>query len=92
MTAEDSEKRTTTKRTRAVIDRIEDGGRAVVQLGDDKSALVDLPVSLLPEGASDGDHLIISVKLDRASRDSTSERIRALQEKLEKRGSESRKD
>ena len=82
----------TTKRTRAVIDRIEDGGRAVVQLGDDKSALVDLPVELLPEGASDGDHLTINVKIDRGARASAEERIRALQEKLEKRGEQGRKD
>ena len=82
----------TTKRTRAVIDRIEDGDRAVVQLGDDKSALVDLPVELLPDGASDGDHLTINVKIDRGSRASAEERIRALQERLEKRGGESKKD
>ena len=80
------------RKTRAVIDRIEDGGRAVVQIGDDKSGLVDLPVSLLPEGASDGDHLVITVKIERGARASAEERIRALQEKLEGRGGEGKKD
>lgn len=92
MTAEDSQKRTTTRKTRAVIDRIEDGGRAVLQLGEDSNDLINLPVALLPEGASDGDHLVITVKIERGARASAEERIRALQEKLEKRGGEDRKD
>ncbi len=39
----------------AVIDRLE-GERAVLSLGDGKKTL-DVPVSRLPKGASDGDHL-----------------------------------
>lgn len=82
----ETEKSTNSKKTKAVIDRIEDGGTAIVQLGDDRGALVDLPAALLPEGASDGDHLTITVKLERGSRASAEERIRVLQERLERRG------
>ncbi len=81
------------KKTKAVIDRIEDGGTAVVQVGEDSAALVQLPASLLPDGASDGDHLTITVRLERDSRAAAEERIRALQERLEKRsGTEGKKD
>ena len=76
------------KRTRAVVDRVEDGGTAVVHVGEDESVSIDLPASLLPEGAEDGSHLVITIKLDEGSRASSADRIRALQEKLEKRGKE----
>jgi len=84
--ADESEKSGKSKRTRAVIDRVEDGGKAVVQLGDDGAALFDLPAALLPDGAADGDHLVITVRLEPESRDAAVDRIRALQERLEKRG------
>ena len=84
--SDDSENGGKSKRTRARIDRVEDGGTAVVQLGDDKANLVDLPAELLPEGAADGDHLVITVRLARESRAAAEDRIRALQERLEKRG------
>jgi Protein of unknown function (DUF3006) len=74
-----------TRRTRAVVDRVEDGGTAVVLVGDEEVS-VDLPASMLPEGAEGGSHLVITVKLDEAARASAEDRIRALQEKLEKRG------
>ena len=74
------------KRTRGVIDRIEDGGTAVVLVGEDESVKVELPAALLPEGATDGDHLTITVKLDAESRKEAEESVKALQEKLEKRG------
>ncbi len=83
--ADESQRRSESKKTKAVIDRIEDNSRAVVQLGDDKSALVDLPLSLLPESATDGDHLVINVKLEQEAREAAVDRIRALQERLEKR-------
>jgi hypothetical protein len=83
---DDSEKGGKTKRTRAVIDRVEDGGKAVVQLGEGDGDLFDLPAALLPDGASDGDHLVITVRLERESRAAAEDRIRALQERLEKRG------
>ena len=73
------------KRTRAVIDRIEDGGTAVLLVGEEE-AKVELPASLLPEGAEGGSHLVITIALDEASRKEAEERVKALQEKLEKRG------
>ncbi len=74
------------KRTRAVVDRVEDGGTAVLHVGEDEEHKVELPASLLPEGAEGGSHLVITVKLDEDSRASAEDRIKALQEKLEKRG------
>ena len=79
------EKGDKSKRTRAVIDRIEDGGTAVLLAGDDELK-VELPASLLPEGAESGSHLSINISLDEASRKEAEERVKALQEKLEKRG------
>jgi hypothetical protein len=78
-------KREASKRTRGVIDRIEDG-TAVVLVGEDEGASLDVPASLLPEGAEGGDHLSITFALDKESRRSAEDRVRALQEKLEKRG------
>ncbi len=69
------------KTTRAVIDRIEDGGLAVVLVGEGES--VDIPVSLLPEGAGAGDHLRISVALDEEARAS---RARSIRERLKRLG------
>ena len=77
-----------TRRTRAVVDRVEDGGVAVLLVGDDEGVSVDLPASLLPAGAEGGSHLVITVSLDESSRASAEDRVRALQEKLEKRGRE----
>ena len=73
------------KRTRAVIDRIEDDGTAVLLAGEDELK-IELPASLLPEGAEGGSHLVINVSLDEASRQEAEDRVKALQEKLEKRG------
>ena len=80
------EKSGKSKRTRAVVDRIEDGGTAVLHVGDDEETKVELPASLLPDGAESGSHLSINVTLDEASRKASEDRVRALQEKLEKRG------
>jgi hypothetical protein len=79
------EKGVKSKRTRAVVDRIEDGGTAVLLVGDDERK-VELPASLLPEGAESGSHLSLDISLDEASRKEAEERVKALQEKLEKRG------
>ena len=79
------EKGDKSKRTRAVVDRIEDGRIAVLLAGEDEQK-VELPASLLPEGAEAGSHLSINVSLDEASRKESEERVKALQEKLEKRG------
>ncbi len=74
------------RRTTAVVDRIEDGGTAVLHVGEDEDTKVELPASLLPEGADGGSHLVITFALDEASRKEAEERVKALQEKLEKRG------
>ena len=85
------EKGAKSKRTRAVIDRVEDGGTAVLLVGEEETK-VELPASLLPEGAEGGSHLVINVSLDEASRKEAEERVKALQEKLEKRGGEGQKN
>ena len=81
----------------AVVDRIEDGRIAVLSLGDGKRTL-DLPLSRLPEGTRDGDHLRLafdgepsaqtlkSAVEDARSRADAAERVRKLQERLERRG------
>lgn len=81
----------------AVVDRIEDGDIAVLSLGGGKQ-LLDLPLSRLPEGTEDGDHLRLTfdgppseqtltraVK-ERQSRSDTADRVRKLQQRLEQRG------
>ena len=86
-----SDEKGKSKRTRAVIDRIEDGGTAVVLVGEDEQK-VELPASLLPEGAEGGSHLSVTVALDEASRKEAEDRVKALQEKLEQRGGEGQKN
>ena len=81
------------KQTRAVIDRIEDGGVAVLLVGEDGKTQVDIPVSLLPQGASDGDHLRITITADRASRSVAQKSVKKLQEELKQQsGTEGQKD
>jgi hypothetical protein len=70
------------KDSHAVIDRIEDGRIAVLLVGEGGKTQVDVPVSLLPEGAADGDHLRIHISLDRPARASAEERIKKLQDEL----------
>jgi hypothetical protein len=41
---------------------------------------------LLPEGASDGDHLRISISIDKESRDAAASRVKSLQDKLAQAG------
>jgi hypothetical protein len=86
----DEKKGDKSKRTRAVIDRIEDGGTAILLVGEDEEK-VELSASLLPEGADAGSHLSINITLDEASRKEAEDRVKALQEKLEKRGGEGQK-
>ena len=88
----DGQKAAKQTRTRAVVDRVEDGGAAVLHVGEDEATQVVLPASLLPEGAEGGSHLLITVSLDEGSRKAAAERVKALQEKLEKRGGGDRKD
>ncbi|HKC63915.1 MAG TPA: DUF3006 domain-containing protein [Pyrinomonadaceae bacterium] len=70
------------KQIHAVIDRIEDNDMAVLLLGDDKKTQVDIPLSLLPGGASDGDHLKITISIDNESRETAASRVKSLQDKL----------
>ena len=88
----------------AVVDRIEDGEVAVLSLGDGKQ-LLDIALSRLPEGTTDGDHLRLTftgepseqtfkraVK-DRQSRADAEDRARKLQERLAGRsGTAGKKD
>lgn len=78
----DEKKDARSREFRAVIDRIEDEGMAVILIGDDEEAQFDLPASFLPAEATDGDHLKITIKLDKQSRDSMADKIRSLQEEL----------
>lgn len=80
--AEEPKKRDSSKPIRAVIDRIEDGGMAVLLLDDDEKTKLDLPAALLPEGAGDGDHLRITIAKDRTSRAAAEGRVKKLQEQL----------
>jgi hypothetical protein len=81
------------RQTDAVIDRIEDGGVAVLLIGDDGKTQIDIPVSLLPKGASDGDRLRLTVTIDRRSRASAEDRIRKLQDQLKQQsGTDEKKD
>ncbi len=79
---EDKKKRAKGELIHAVIDRIEDGGMAVLLVDDDEKTQIDIPVHFLPEGAADGDHLRITITPDRASRASAAERVKKLQEQL----------
>lgn len=89
----DDERQGASKQAHAVIDRIEDGGVAVLLVGEDEKTKVEIPVSLLPEGATDGDHLRITIGLDRHSRAAAEDRIRQLQEQLKRQsGTDDKKD
>ena len=83
--ADEKTKRGKSELIHAVIDRIEDNEMAVVYLGDDEENQIDLPVSFLPEGAEEGDHLRINITLDKESRGAAQDRVRKLQEELKKR-------
>jgi len=81
------------RQIRAAIDQIEDGGMAVLSVGDDEKTKIDIPVSLLPEGASDGDHLRITISIDKESREASASRVKKLQDKLAQAGgAEDQKD
>lgn len=83
---DDQPKRAASRQIRAAIDRIEDNEMAVLLLGDDGKTKLDIPVALLPEGASDGDHLRITISLDKASSDEARSRVKKLQDKLAQAG------
>ncbi|HZI18678.1 MAG TPA: DUF3006 domain-containing protein [Pyrinomonadaceae bacterium] len=80
MSAEDR-----TQQTRATVDRVEDGGWAVVLVGEDESFSVDLPLSMLPAGTEAGSRLVINVSLDADATREARDRVAELQDRLEKR-------
>ena len=90
---------------RAALDRVEDGSIAVLILEDEDETQLDLPLSRLPEGASGGDHFLLTfegegerrkllgVARDEQSRLDAEARIKALQERLaRKSGTAGKKD
>ena len=66
---------------RVVIDRIE-GDLAVLVLYEDDRLRINFPLRLLPEGAREGDHLLMTFAEDSASRESEKKRIGNLLEEL----------
>lgn len=90
---DDQPKRATSRQVRAVVDRIEDNEMAVLLVGEDGKTQLDVPVALLPEGASDGDHLRLTFSLDKASSGEAAARVKKLQDKLTQAGgAEEQKD
>jgi hypothetical protein len=89
----DQMKRAASRQLHAAIDRVEDNKMAVLLFGDDEKTQVDVPLSLLPEGASDGDHLRITISIDKESRDAAASRVKNLQDKLaQASGTQDQKD
>lgn len=81
------------KQTRATLDRVEDGDMAILFVGEGEDTQLDIPASLLPKGASDGDHLRITITIDRPSRDAAKARVKKLQEQLKQQsGTDEKKD
>lgn len=84
--SDDQTKRAASKQLHAAIDRIEDNQMAVLLIGDDEQTQVDVPATLLPDGATDGDHLTITISIDRESRAAVASRVKKLQDKLAQTG------
>jgi hypothetical protein len=66
---------------RVIIDRIE-GDLAVFVLYEDDRVRFNFPLQLLPEGAREGDHLLMTFAEDNASRESEKRRIGSLLDEL----------
>lgn len=49
---------------KGIIDRIEDGGWAVVLVGANEDQQLDVPIAELPEDATDGTRLILKFEVD----------------------------
>lgn len=84
--SDDTRPRAASKLIHAAIDRLEDNEMAVLLVGDDEKTQVDFPLSLLPDGATDGDHLRIEISIDKESRDAATSRVKKLQDKLTQAG------
>lgn len=70
---------------KAVIDRIE-GEIAVLLVGEDELTL-DVPIRLLPNGASEGTWMTISFELDLKETERRKNKVSALLSKLKKKNS-----
>jgi len=67
-----------TRELHCYLDRFE-GDLAVLLIGGRETAVA---VSLLPPDAREGDHLLISVAIDRESREHTASEVSELQQEL----------
>lgn len=72
---------------KVVVDRIE-GDLAVLILYEDGRVKFNLPKSLLPEGAREGDHLVLTLALDEESREAEKKKIEDLLRELTGKGSD----
>lgn len=70
--------------TKLFIDRIE-GDLAVLVLFDDDRVKFDLPLRYLPDGAKEGDHLLMDLREDESSRGSEQKRVDDLLKELKSR-------
>jgi acylphosphatase len=84
---EEEAKQGRAKKVQGVIDRVEDGDIAVILLGDDEEHSIDVPLSLLPAGASGGQRLTVTFVLDADAARKASERAQEMRERLERLGS-----
>lgn len=66
---------------RAFIDRIEDG-IATLLLGEDESAVIELPMIWLPTGSQEGAVLSIEIRLDTQSTEQSKHDVTRLMEEL----------
>jgi len=66
---------------RVVIDRIE-GDLAVLVLYEDDGVKFNTPLRLLPEGAREGDHLLMTFAEDKEGREAETKRIGNLLDEL----------
>ncbi|HXF41758.1 MAG TPA: DUF3006 domain-containing protein [Blastocatellia bacterium] len=66
---------------RVVIDRIE-GDLAVLVLYEDDGVKFNMPLRLLPEGAREGDHLLMTFAEDKEGREAETKRIGNLLDEL----------
>lgn len=91
--SDDQSKGAASRQIHAEIDRIEDDKMAVLLIEDEGKTQLDLPLALLPDGASDGDHLRITISIDRESHAASANRVKKLQDKLAQTGgAEEQKD
>ncbi|MHB9053239.1 MAG: DUF3006 domain-containing protein [Thermoleophilia bacterium] len=60
------------------LDRVE-GDSAVLLIAGRESVI---PVSVLPQGAREGDHLLLTVTVDESARDKTASEVSDLQRRL----------